>query len=695
MSSGHSVSIGGNRLGSGNKLKAYLHNYERSTHDLSYVFRTSQACGTLVPFMKLVALPGDTFDIDMDVDVMTLPTIGPLFGSYKVQLDVFSVPVRLYQAKLHMNMLGIGRDMSTVALPQVQLIANDPLPDLPLDNQQINPSSIFKYLGISGVGRGLWNAGRTPIRNFNAVPWLAYWDIYKNYYANKQEEVGAVIHRDVAPYDPEIDTFTINNYQDENGAPVTSSIPDTEPVMGAIAMALVENTTLAVHGLNINGRFNPEALQLYLERGVPGGPLRWRIPVTRLWRDFDVSPSLDRVIGTNPTDEWENFAMGGLLYVLYYAYENATADLIPDQEPHITTFPLENIDTARQKILQWNQDTPFIVNDMVLPPYQLALAGQANAGPFNNWDFSKQYSQEGLALKTYQSDLFNNWISTDWIDGPDGVSEITKVDTTGDSFTIDELNLSKKIYDMLNRIAISGGSYDDWLDAVYTHDRQKSAENPMYMGGLIRNIVFQEVVSNTGTEQQPLGTLAGKGRLGSKKKGGKVIVKTDEPSYIMGIVSITPNIDYSQGNDWDVNLATMNDFHKPALDAIGFQDLVTDQMAWWDTDLGTSNAATPVFKSAGKQPAWINYMTNVNKVYGNFADQSQQMFMVLNRRYTPNWETASPAEISIDDLTTYIDPVLFNHIFADTRRDAQNFWVQIGCSIEARRKMSAKVMPNL
>lgn len=51
----------------------------------------------------------------------------------------------------------------------------------------------------------------------------------------------------------------------------------------------------------------------------------------------------------------------------------------------------------------------------------------------------------------------------------------------------------------------------------------------------------------------------------------------------MGIVSITPRIEYSQGNDWTSNLKTYNDFHKPALDAIGYQDLVTDQMLWQDT----------------------------------------------------------------------------------------------------------------
>ena len=91
----------------------------------------------------------------------------------------------------------------------------------------------------------------------------------------------------------------------------------------------------------------------------------------------------------------------------------------------------------------------------------------------------------------------------------------------------------------------------------------------------------------------------------------------------MGIASITPRIDYSQGNKWDVHLKTMNDFHKPGLDEIGFQDLLSDQMAWWDSYYSqTSN--TWVRKQVGKQPAWINYMTNINKVRGNFAIQSNE-----------------------------------------------------------------------
>ena len=46
----------------------------------------------------------------------------------------------------------------------------------------------------------------------------------------------------------------------------------------------------------------------------------------------------------------------------------------------------------------------------------------------------------------------------------------------------------------------------------------------------------------------------------------------------MGLMAITPMIDYSQGNDFDLNLQTIDDLHKPALDGIGYQDLIQEQM---------------------------------------------------------------------------------------------------------------------
>ena len=133
------------------------------------------------------------------------------------------------------------------------------------------------------------------------------------------------------------------------------------------------------------------------------------------------------------------------------------------------------------------------------------------------------------------------------------------------------------------------------------------------MGGLSKEIVFQEVVSTAASSDEPLGTLAGRGVLNGKHKGGNVTIKIDEPSYIIGIVSITPRIDYTQGNRWDTRLKTIDDWHKPALDGIGYQDSLNGERAWWADYLTTD----PDLKhtSAGKTVAWINYMTNVNRTY--------------------------------------------------------------------------------
>ena len=84
-------------------------------------------------------------------------------------------------------------------------------------------------------------------------------------------------------------------------------------------------------------------------------------------------------------------------------------------------------------------------------------------------------------------------------------------------------------------------------------------------------------------------------------------------------------------------------------------------------------------------------MTNVNQTRGNFAIKDNEMFMTLNRRY--EWDSGEKNQIL--DLTTYIDPVKYNWIFAQTALDSQNFWAQIAVDITARRKLSAKIMPTL
>ena len=79
---------------------------------------------------------------------------------------------------------------------------------------------------------------------------------------------------------------------------------------------------------------------------------------------------------------------------------------------------------------------------------------------FTNIRNAAKYKLGGLIIKTYDSDIFNNWVKTDWIDGENGISKVTalKPDEDG-TITMDALNLQQKVYNMLNRIAVSGDTY--------------------------------------------------------------------------------------------------------------------------------------------------------------------------------------------------------------------------------------------
>ena len=74
---------------------------------------------------------------------------------------------------------------------------------------------------------------------------------------------------------------------------------------------------------------------------------------------------------------------------------------------------------------------------------------------------------------------------------------------------------------MLNRIAVSDGSYNAWIQTVYTSGGLNHVETPIYLGGSSLEIEFQEVINNSGTEDQPLGTLAGRG-VATNHKGGNI-----------------------------------------------------------------------------------------------------------------------------------------------------------------------------
>jgi hypothetical protein len=70
---------------------------------------------------------------------------------------------------------------------KIKLICNPTRTDEETQYNINQPSSLVAYLGITANGK-VTKTNSQQMREYNATPIIAYYDIFKNYYANKQEE---------------------------------------------------------------------------------------------------------------------------------------------------------------------------------------------------------------------------------------------------------------------------------------------------------------------------------------------------------------------------------------------------------------------------------------------------------------------------------------------------------------------------
>lgn len=649
--------IGKNTLGDNDKMQVHLHDYHMSTQNLSMTFRSTLGVGMLVPFFKLLCQKGDVVDLQLLNKTMTHPTLGPLFGGYKLQHFMFFGPLRLYNSWLHNNRTGIGMKMSDIKLPMAGLLPTL-IPGTQTYKIRTNPSSLYNYLGWKG---GIYKGATISSIQKQGVCQLIYWDIFKNYFANTQENNFYMITKSVYINLLRVET-TQGSFNYLNGY--------------AQSQEIANNTVIKV--LNPPNNWNAQAWQNF-----------WGT-VTIYYTTSDAPTTIKEAIAKNqtststePSITLDKIQNGIILRKI--SWQNT------DRAINLQTFPLETLDLIRDEILATKGNVVYqIDNNSGHDPKVLNF--------YNNVRSSQENALGGLLLKTYDSDIFQNWIKKEWIDGANGIAEITAIDVSSGKLSLDTLNLQEKVYNMLNRIAVSDGTYRSWLETVYTAGRYiERPETPMFIGGMSQLIEFEEVVARAASEttygQQPLGDLAGRGVSRGPNNSGHIHYQCDEPGYIIGLVAITPLIDYSQGNDFDLNLETMDDLHKPALDGIGYQDSLNEQRAWWTASYTGLKPSTIQDTSVGKTVAWIDYMTNYNKVFGNFAAGESEDFMVLNRRYEGEEDAGTSG--TIDDLTTYIDPTKHIEIFADTDLTSQNFWCQTAIKCTRRGNYSSKQIPNL
>lgn len=305
-----------------------------------------------------------------------------------------------------------------------------------------------------------------------------------------------------------------------------------------------------------------------------------------------------------------------------------------------------------------------------------------------NMRYSFNGRHAGLSFCTPMPDVNTSWISdteyADWL-----AKAIVPV--SSNQVRYEDIITASSLYRRAAKLALGDGTFDDFYAAVNGIRADTKSTVPQYVGGFSRNLDFQQIRSTAETSEANLGSYAG---YMSQASGGHLVnFFTREPGYLITVMTVYPELTYGGGIDSALLKTRVEDFYSPDFANIGYQPrLLREVQAFLSVDypkgslLGTPQYGLGTVNSSaiGYQPAWTEYTTAVNRSYGDLGPGGEKDFWTFHAPYVYGGFSFE-----------YINPADFSYIFATNDLTVDNYFVQVGFNIKARRSIPKRLMPSL
>lgn len=301
----------------------------------------------------------------------------------------------------------------------------------------------------------------------------------------------------------------------------------------------------------------------------------------------------------------------------------------------------------------------------------------------------------GLWQACYMPDRMNVILSDSFF--KKNVSTVV-VSTTGDSFQVDQLVTAKKLWNSRNNDVIANGTFKDWIRVHFGVTPKIMDDMPTFCGATSSDILFEDIRATTsakiGDADQYLGDKGSSAMGYGDSRRFNIMV--DRPGYIMAIATLVPRVDYYQFTERYVRHTKLSDMFRPEYNGIGYQDVLVSDLntefpdSWDPAQTAVEN--NPFAQAVGKQPAWIEYMTAVNKIRGTFCSSEKSWVLARDMRADTASQDKSPAQNTA--FTAYIDPARWNQPFADQSDTAQNFYAQFYLRHRVRSTVLKRLRPK-
>lgn len=313
----------------------------------------------------------------------------------------------------------------------------------------------------------------------------------------------------------------------------------------------------------------------------------------------------------------------------------------------------------------------------------------------------------GILLSTYLPDLYRNLLDDTFN------TSVSRVSTAGNSFSIDTFRFQNKLQRLIDRFDVSGGRFSDWLRTVWGVATRKDMDIPELIGVSQQVVDPNQVTAQSSGEGVDLGQFGGNfNKLGNHRKHSFV---ASTPGRLMVCLTLIPEVDYSQGIDPEIVKVNFADDFYPEFEQLGYQKVpgyvYSPNVPVRIVRGGTSSAPTYTVEedksepwlglsSVGKQVAWLDLQTDVNRVHGEFGNGGYYQSWILRRRFFHRFDSFKVGEqgkvwTEKLDITHYINPLDYQYPFVGQSLDDPNWELQVGIGNRAVLPIGKRYMPNL
>lgn len=549
-------------------------NAKRSAFDWSHnlIFSMSNA-GVLMPVFLSEVLPNSDYSISADVLLRVLPQVVPLYSEQRYYLQAFYARYSdlWNDASVYITKGFSGNEVLTKPVLNVNN----------LDPSLVSSGSVLDYVVKAG---DLFNCFGLPIgkkirdfQSINALPFMMYENIYVNYFMNKNLHIN--------------DRCRLPNDMSELRLKDDGSIISN-------ANSTVSGGTDKIYFGKLHYRDYPQdyftsALPFQQRGDAPS------LSFNGSSSSFSADALFDSLSASVPVNS------SPALYEFVNSSFGVLGNLSPLNNNNVTLAKLNSPSAPLNKRYG-------VVGDSLSSPSYKVLNSLVGFSGLVDSDF-------GANSRTSYK-----------LNSPSGSATFSNVTglTFSGGFTLDEFRNLAIAQQELERMARTDGSFFEFGLTFFGQASRNAIDyKSTFFGGTYQKIAFSEVVQTSQSSSSPLGTYAGHGIMSSSSNLGNV--HTDEHGYIMVLLSVMPDVYYTQGINKTFTRLTQSEEFLPGRDKLGLTPIFNKELYV----SGVANTDNDLF---AYQNPFDDYRYKENRIIGKIADSSNNSFYpyTQSRKFT-------------------------------------------------------------